>query len=154
SVHHLMEHFPQSGLSKWASLQAVEKTVKAFVRENDTNAKFGHDLAELFSVANKWGLPKPPQELITIVQCSLGVRYNEPPVSVEEAVRAHLVSLELTGVAARHIGELLGRSLPEVPKLMVEGVIAGRRYQLPLGEFIQKQVQAYNHNEACWPKGK
>ncbi len=136
AVFHLMEHRPQPGLSKWASLQAVEKLLKAFITKKGEQVKRDHSLQGHFEQAEQLGLPKPPQQYILDVQCSAGVRYGEVAVSVGEAVKAHLLSLEICEVAAQYIGRVLNRSLPVIPEPKVDG--------MPLSEFVQKHVKLRN----------
>jgi hypothetical protein len=136
AVFHLMEHRPQPGLSKWASLQAVEKLVKAYISQKGEAVKRTHSLQGLYDQAARLGLPAPPQQYLTDVQCPAGVRYGEVPVSVEEAVKSHLVSLELCEVAAQGIGQVLKRDMPVVPEPQVDG--------MPLGEFLKKHAVLRN----------
>jgi hypothetical protein len=133
AVAHLMEHRPQPGLSKWASLQAVEKLVKAYISQKGEAVKRTHSLEGLYDQAARLGLPTPPQQYLEDVQCPAGVRYGEVAVSVEEALKAHLVSLELGDVAAQCIGQVLNRSMPRIPEPQVDG--------MPLGEFLRRYAR-------------
>jgi hypothetical protein len=123
AVFHLMEHEPQAGLSKWASLQAVEKLIKGYIFQRGSKVKRVHSLRELYDEASKLGLPRPPHGYVETVQCSAGVRYGEVNVSVEESVKAHLASLEMCEVAARCIGNVLKRKMPVIPEPRVDGMI-------------------------------
>ena len=136
AVFHLMEHRPQPGLSKWASLQAVEKLIKAYISQRGEAVRRTHSLQGLYDQATSLGHPTAPQQYLTDVQCPAGVRYGEIAVSVEEAVKAHLVSLELCEVTAQCIGQVLNRSLPVIPEPEVDG--------MPLSEFLQKHVKIRN----------
>lgn len=136
AVFLLMEHQPQPGSSKWASLQAIEKLIKAYISQKGEAVKRTHSLQGLYDQAGRLGLPVPPQQYLTDVQCPAGVRYGEVAVSVEEAVKAHLLSLELCEVAAQCIGQVLNRSMPVVPEPKVDG--------MPLDEFLQKHVRRRN----------
>jgi hypothetical protein len=133
AVFHLMEHEPQPGLSKWASLQAVEKLIKGYISQRGGHVRYVHSLQDLCDDAAKLGLPPPPQDYLKTVQCSAGVRYGEVAVSVEEAVEAHLVSLEMCEVAARGIGNLLKRRMPVIPEPRVEG--------MPLSQFLRTYLK-------------
>lgn len=133
AVLHLMEHRPQPGLSKWASLQAVEKLVKAYISQKGEAVKRTHSLQGLYDQAARLGLPAPSPQYLTDVQCSAGVRYGEVTVSVEEAVKAHLASLELCEVAAQRIGRVLKRDMPVVPEPQVDG--------MSLGEFLKRHAR-------------
>lgn len=133
AVAHLVEHRPQPGLSKWASLQAVEKLVKAYISQKGEAVRRTHSLEGLYDQAAKLGLPAPPRQYLADVQCPAGVRYGEVAVSVEEALKAHLVSLELGDVAAQCIGRVLNRGMPRIPEPQVDG--------MPLGEFLRKYAR-------------
>lgn len=154
AAHHLTEHHPQLGLSRWASAQAAEKAAKAFVKEHHTNAKLGHDLSEIYREAESWGMDKPPQNLIDALQCSPGVRYNEPPTTLEEAVMAHFASLQLVGVAAREVAESLWRTLPELPEFMVEGEVGTKKGRMSLHEFAQEAERQHALASSGGKKGK
>lgn len=133
AVAHLVEHRPQPGLSKWASLQAVEKLVKAYISKKGETVRRTHSLEGLYGQAARLGLPVPPQQYLVDVQCPAGVRYGEVTVSVEEALKAHIVSLELGDVVAQCIGQVLNRSMPRIPELQVDG--------MPLGEFLRRYAR-------------
>jgi hypothetical protein len=127
AVSHLVDHQSQPGLSKWASLQAVEKLLKAFIITKDKTVnlkKIGHKLEYLAEAAVKLGLPAIPDGYIGDVQCPAGVRYGEVAVSVEEAGTAHLVSLEVCQVAAQSIGIALNRKVPMTPQPRIDGIPA------------------------------
>lgn len=134
AVRHLMEHKPQAGLSKWASLQAVEKLLKAYVVAKGGSVQRHHRLDGHVADAVKRGLPSPPTQYIMDLQCPAGVRYGENDVSVEEAGIAHLISLEVCEVAARSIGQALGRDLPKCPETMIDGMLAK--------EFLKRHARA------------
>lgn len=130
AVSHLTEHTPQTGLSKWATLQAVEKLVKAFINQKGEKIKRTHSLQELYDHAETLGLPKPPAHYIADVQCPAGVRYGEIAVSKEDASKAHIVALELCEVAAQCIALALGRDTPVIHEPLLDG--------LPLDQFLDK----------------
>jgi hypothetical protein len=136
AVAHLVEHRPQLGLSKWASLQAVEKLVKAYISQKGEAVRRTHSLEGLYDQAARLGLLTPPPPYLAAVQCPAGVRYGEVVVSVDEAVKAHLVSLELGDVAAQCIGRVLTRSMPHIPEPQVDG--------MPLGEFLRRYARPVN----------
>ena len=130
AVFHLMEHKPQPGLSKWASLQAVEKLIKAYITCKRGSVQRKHNLQELADYAVTLGLSAPPKQYLADVQCPAVVRYGEVAVSVEEAAKAHLISLELCEVAAQCIGIALHRKMPVIPEPKVDGI--------SLNQFLQK----------------
>jgi hypothetical protein len=132
AVFHLMDHQPQPGLSKWASLQAVEKLIKAYIAQKGGTVRFIHSLQRLTDQAITLGLPAPPEQYLADVQCPAGVRYGEVAVSVEEAVKAHLISLELCEVAAQSVGIALNRKMPVIPEPQFDG--------MSLSQFLQKNA--------------
>lgn len=139
AVRHMMEHNPQLGLSKWASLQATEKLLKAYIVQKGGKVKRHHSLKEHAEAAAKLGFPPPPEQYIKDVQCSAGVRYGEVAVSVDEAVKAHLVSLEICEVAAQCIGAILNRYVPKNSEPLVDG--------MPMREFLQKHARPGDGSE-------
>jgi len=130
SVFHLMGHQPQMGLSKWASLQAVEKVIKAYISLKGETIPQTHELGKLCTQAERLGIPRPHKKFLDILQCPAKVRYGEISVSIEEAVKAHHVSLEICEYIARYIGIELKCEMPIIPELQVNGI--------PLSQFLQK----------------
>ncbi len=127
SVSHLVEHKSQPGLSKWASLQAVEKLLKAYIVTKDKTVevkKIGHKLEELAAAAVKLGLPAIPNGYISDVQCSAAVRYGDIAVSVKEACIAHLIAFEVCEVAAHSIGVALNRNVRGIRQPIIDGMSA------------------------------
>ena len=99
---------PRAGLSKWASLQAAEKSLKEFIRRHGSDPPKSHDIFELHDLAVSYGVPQmrglrlPEGEVLNLVQCSAGVRYGEEAVSPHEAVGAYYGALIIcSGAAAR-----------------------------------------------------
>jgi hypothetical protein len=132
AVFHLVDHQPQPGLSKWASLQAIEKLTKAYIAQKGGTVRFIHSLQRLTDQAITLGLPAPPEQYLADVQCPAGVRYGEVAVSVEDALKAHLISLELCEGAAQCIGIALNRKMPVIPEPQVDG--------MALRKFLQKHA--------------
>jgi hypothetical protein len=87
---------PHPGLSRWASLQATEKLLKAYLANVHANVPATHSLLSLTERAEQCGLSALPRELIGLVQCTAGVRYGEVQVERDEAVTAHHAALHLT----------------------------------------------------------
>jgi hypothetical protein len=98
AVYHLTNVNCQYGLSRWASLQAAEKTLKGFMRVLGGKPPKTHDLQQLANLAARLGLSISANfrsleaDLIARAQCSPSVRYTET-VTLEEAVDAHHASL-------------------------------------------------------------
>ncbi len=103
AVSHIFSNPPQYGLSKWASLQATEKIIKAFIEEKNNNFPFSHDLKKLAKQAKDAGLREIPDALLDLIQCSAGVRYGDPVVSLIESVQAHQACLEICLGVAKQI---------------------------------------------------
>jgi hypothetical protein len=103
SAAQLLSQSPQFGLSKWSSLQAVEKFLKSFIVQNGAKHKFSHDLSAFAGQAVKLGLTNFSYALLSKVQCPAGVRYGETPVSKDEAVEAHHAALSLCAETAKQL---------------------------------------------------
>lgn len=100
SVSHLFATPPQYGLSKWSSLQAVEKLLKAFIHQQGGQVEKIHQLEKLAERAESLGLPPVPRSWLDQIQCSAGVRYGEIDVTPVEAVDAHYAALAIcSGIA-------------------------------------------------------
>ncbi len=133
AVGHLMEHSPQLGLAKWASLQAAEKLLKAYIVTKGSTVKKHHNIKEHAEDAAKLGLPLPPARYLKDIQCFAGVRYGEESVSVTDAVTAHLISLEMCKVAAQSIGRAMNRNMPKSSEPLVDGI--------PMRQFLQQHAK-------------
>jgi len=103
SVTHIFSNPPQYGLSKWSSLQATEKIIKAYIEEKNNNFPFSHDLKKLAGEAKDLGLRGIPDSLLDLIQCSAGVRYGNPIVNLNEAIQAHQACLDICLGVARQI---------------------------------------------------
>jgi hypothetical protein len=95
SVEHMMRFDPQFGASKWASLQAVEKFLKAYILQQGTQPKQIHDLSKLATTAESLGLPTIDRATIGSVQCAASVRYESSSVTKGEAAKAHQSAIRL-----------------------------------------------------------
>ena len=99
AVDHLVKEKPQNGLSQWASLQATEKTLKAYIKKHGGSSPPIHDLSKLAAIAEKLGHPQIDPALLKAVQCSPGVRYDIPvtPENALTALHSSIKICELTG---------------------------------------------------------
>lgn len=95
AVSHIFTRPPQYGHSKWSSLQFVEKLLKSFLEQKGAKIPRHHKLTKIAQDAQAVGLEPLNPHLISIVQCSAGVRYGEISVTLEEAIKAHHASLDL-----------------------------------------------------------
>ncbi len=57
---------------------------------------------KLAKEAEKFGLPPLSQSLIDCIQCPPSVRYGEIPVTLDEAVKAHQVSIQVCAYIAHN----------------------------------------------------
>ena len=107
AVFHLTARDRHHGLSKWASLQAAEKLLKAYLKKKTGRFNRGHILEPLVREAEGTGLRQLDRKLLAAIQCSPDVRYGDEPVSLKGAVDAHHASLGICGQVARqlNIGE-------------------------------------------------
>lgn len=88
SVDCILRRPPDYGVSRWNSLQAVEKFLKTYLQEKDRPFPKSHDLHELAALANDVGCGGLVPALLNAVQCGAGVRYGEEPSTREQAVLA------------------------------------------------------------------
>lgn len=98
AVRSLMGRGERYGASKWASLQATEKVLKAAIELEGAQYAFTHDLAKLRAVLADAGIEIDADEQIAAIQCSPGIRYGEEACSADEALAAHHASLELVKI--------------------------------------------------------
>ena len=83
------------GQSKWASLQAGEKVLKAAIALAGGAFSQTHDLGKLGRELNAAGINLDATGLLRAMQCSPKIRYGEEPCSRNEALAAHHASLAL-----------------------------------------------------------
>jgi hypothetical protein len=93
AANHLSDNQREYGLSKWASLQAAEKSLKYAIQSQTGTHPHGHNLQKLYEDAESHGLTHDLQDAITHIQCSAGVRYGEESVSRGSALDAHHASI-------------------------------------------------------------
>jgi len=87
----------QLGFSRWHSLQAAEKVIKAYIESRGTSFPHNHDLAGLASIAEKNGASPIPSELLKQAQCPASVRYEPEKSTISETVAAHRAAVEICG---------------------------------------------------------
>jgi hypothetical protein len=103
---------PQFGFSKWESLQATEKVLKAFILAKGAKFKFTHILEDLALPAELLGLPPIPRRELREIQCSPEVRYGTIDVAPREAVKAHQAAVSVCGGIAVSLLRLKGIDPP------------------------------------------
>lgn len=92
SVRYILSSSPNYGESKWASLQATEKTIKSILIAQGHNPKHNHNLSSLASDIKPH--PALSVHLLKDIQCSAGARYGDESVTFSQAVKAHNATLE------------------------------------------------------------
>lgn len=102
SVEHLFSRVPQFGLSRWASLQAVEKLLKAYIQERGGRFQRTHKLDDLASEGERLGLSRIDRTGLASIQCSPGVRYGSEQSTGQQAMAAHTAATEISGTIAVH----------------------------------------------------
>jgi HEPN domain-containing protein len=95
AVSSLMDRREQFGASKWSSLQAAEKTLKAAILLKGARFRFVHELQPLCDQLADLGVVFDHARLVADIQCSPKIRYGEEACTREEALRAHYASLVL-----------------------------------------------------------
>lgn len=98
AISNLMAHGQRYGESKWASLQAAEKILKAAISLSGGTPKFTHELADLCKALSDSGLVFNASPQIAAIQCKPAIRYGEEQCSRDEALMAHQASLELVNI--------------------------------------------------------
>lgn len=102
SVEHLFSRLPHFGLSRWASLQAVEKLLKAYIQEQGGRFQRTHKLDDLAAEGERLGLSRIDRIGLASIQCSPGVRYGSEQSTAQQAVAAHTAATEISGTIAAH----------------------------------------------------
>jgi len=95
AVNNLMDQANRFGESKWASLQASEKALKAAIHLLGGKFRFSHNLSELCETLELLGVNFSWRSRIRLIQCTAGIRYGEESCSSESALAAHKASLQL-----------------------------------------------------------
>lgn len=98
AVNGLMARGGRYGESKWASLQAAEKVLKAAIDRAGAKYGFTHGLAGLCTTLADTGLTFDADGQVAAIQCTPGIRYGEEPCTRNEALAAHRASLELVNI--------------------------------------------------------
>jgi hypothetical protein len=112
----VMARPPDLGLSKWSSLQSVEKMVNAFLEKRSGGswkpsrkkaAAHQHDLAPLIAEAEGLGLAALDRQHVKRIECTANVRYpgraEAQAVTLAHAVGANQASLFLCASIARQL---------------------------------------------------
>ena len=103
TVEHIMARNPSYGQSRWASLQATEKVLKASIELKGGTYSHTHDLRKILLETSALGIPSPSQEDIDAIQCTASARYGTESTTLGEAVTAHHASLRVCLMAAEYV---------------------------------------------------
>jgi hypothetical protein len=98
AINGLMARGGRYGESKWSSLQAAEKVLKAAIDRAGAKFGFTHGLAGLCETLADTGLVFDADNQVAAIQCKPGIRYGEEPCTRDEALVAHHASLELVNI--------------------------------------------------------
>ena len=115
---------PQFGPSKWASSQAVEKFLKAYISQKSTKPEPIHALSKLAATAESLGLRTIPKDSLEQVQCPASPRYQSSLVTREEAVSVHQAAIAICAEIATQLAEQSGWETSEHGRavLPLEGI--------------------------------
>ncbi len=137
SARHLTDHNPNYGLSRWASLQTVEKMLKSFVEQRGGTFKKNHDLTELADTAVSAGLPAPDAQLLAKVLCKADVRYSSASVGKTEALEAHYAALAISADVAPYLEPQSGW---HTQTRMISYLVEGK--PRPIGALVVNRLKA------------
>ena len=94
SVDDVLRIPPDYGGSRWHSLQAIEKFLKALLAFKGIaypKGSQGHDIRKLSDLASAF--VQAEKSLLDAVMCTAGVRYNEVPSTLQDAHNAHRAAI-------------------------------------------------------------
>jgi len=100
AVEHLFGDPQACGRSKWASLQAAEKLLRAYIAHRGGIMDRDHDLLQLARDAYALGLPALNPDNLEILKCDPGVLFGKTAVDVQQAVEAHHASIDICAIVA------------------------------------------------------
>jgi HEPN domain-containing protein len=100
AVEHLFGDPRACGRSKWASLQAAEKLLRAYIAHRGGVMDRDHDLLQLARDAYALGLPALNPDNLEILKCDPGVLSGKTAVDVQQAVEAHHASIDICAIVA------------------------------------------------------
>lgn len=95
AVDKLMDRGNRYADSKWSSLQAVEKCIKAAIAQEGETYKWEHGLEGLAKQLAKSNIVLSNPSLLDVIQTKGGIRYGELQCTRDEALDAHHASLRV-----------------------------------------------------------
>jgi len=105
SIAHITASHPDYAQSKWSSLEAAEKLLKATIETSGHNYPRTHDLDYLVRDAKNYGIDIQVDDLLPLLRCTPSIRYGQQVVKITESVSAHHACLELAARLAPLITE-------------------------------------------------
>ena len=102
-VDQLVSSSPHFGQAKWLSLQTTEKMLKGYLYVSGQDFPKTHNLIHLSELTESFGLNKLQSDLLSQIQCSADVRYQNAGISDEEAIISHYNALKISEIAAKGI---------------------------------------------------
>ncbi len=93
AVDVIMSERTNYGLSKWSSMQFIEKIMKGILTENKISYHKSHDLFYLNTLIINNNLSNLPNSIIDKISCQAAVRYDKDLVSRKDAIDAHHFSI-------------------------------------------------------------
>jgi uncharacterized protein YqgV (UPF0045/DUF77 family) len=142
AVRHIVSVPSHFGQSKWASAQAAEKLIKSFLKCKEIPFPFSHDIEKLHLLAVPAGLGAIGIATIDALQTKAGVRYGEVPVTLIEAIEAHLASLK--------VGKLVATARAPRDKMVVELVKGINLAADKNGKIVVAKFDLGNQTKAFW----
>jgi hypothetical protein len=98
AVSNLMDRGERYGESKWASLQAAEKVIKAALALQGEKYQLTHGLQKLVDHLARVGVAIDGSRVVSPIQCTPAIRYGQESCTREEAIAAHHASLDLVNM--------------------------------------------------------
>ena len=95
AVSKLVGQEARYGESRYASLQAAEKMVKAAIELEGKRYEFGHELKPQFDHLATLGIIVNQSQYVQHIKCGSEVRYGKEPSSEMQAFAAHQATLAL-----------------------------------------------------------
>jgi hypothetical protein len=85
----------QWGASRWSSLQAAEKIIKAFIQEKGGTIEKTHKIRDLVRQALVLGLTRWESPWTRTISCAASVRYGEESSTMLQAIAAHQAAFQV-----------------------------------------------------------
>lgn len=103
AIGHVVGPSKSFGQSKWASLQAAEKFLKAYIQSRGAEFPKTHNLEKLVLHIQDPVLANACKSRTPKIQCDPSIRYGEPHPSLQEAWDAHWASVLFCGDVAERM---------------------------------------------------